>query len=105
MSTFSLNPALASRNDESLTERMPMPCRPRTWLESNAGSLNKRRILLLKKRIHPNIASKPVRRSLDRRLRTDSFDFHILYSLHSVLFTFLSNDLSDGPDLLIAWLS
>ena len=59
-STFVLNPALAGRDDEGLTERMSMPCSPRSRLEGNAGSLNKRRIRCLKKRIHPNISSKPV---------------------------------------------
>src|SRR3989449_3327661 len=60
MSIFSLNPALAGRDDEGLTERMLMPCSPCSRLEGNAGSLNKRRIMCLKKRIHPNISSKPV---------------------------------------------
>src|SRR2546425_13309860 len=60
MSAFVLNPALAGSDDEGLTERMSMPCSPRSRLEGNAGSLNKRRIRCLKKRIHPNISSKPV---------------------------------------------
>jgi hypothetical protein len=60
MSTFTLNPALASQDDEGLTERMSMPCSPRSRLEGNAGSLNKRWIRCLKKRIHPDISSKPV---------------------------------------------
>src|SRR2546425_9151077 len=60
MSAFVLNPALAGSDDEGLTERMSMPRRPCSRLEGNAGSLNKRRIRCLKKRIHPNISSKPV---------------------------------------------
>src|SRR2546430_4205817 len=60
MSSFVLNPALAGSDDEGLTERMSMPCSPRSRLEGNAGGLNKRRIRCLKKRIHPYISSKPV---------------------------------------------
>ena len=60
VSIFSLNPALAGRDDEGLTEGMSMPCSPCSRLECNAGGLNKRRIRRLKKRIHPNISSKPV---------------------------------------------
>src|SRR5438093_7569449 len=60
MSAFMLNPALAASDDEGLTEGMSMPCSPCSRLEGNAGSLNKRRIRCLKKRIHPNISSKPV---------------------------------------------
>src|SRR2546428_2760216 len=44
MSTFMLNPALAGSDDEGLTERMSMPCSPRSRLEGDAGSLNKRRL-------------------------------------------------------------
>ena len=35
-----LNPAAASRDDESLTERMRVPCGPRARLEGYAGALN-----------------------------------------------------------------
>src|ERR1700704_1076324 len=41
---FALSPATASRDDESLTERMRVPCSPRVRLESYAGTLNKRGI-------------------------------------------------------------
>ena len=47
-SAFALNPAAASRDDESLTEWMRMPCSPRAGLESYAGTLNERRIGRLK---------------------------------------------------------
>src|SRR5437879_635906 len=60
MSAFVLNPALAGSDDEGLTERMSMPCSPCSRLEGNAGSLNKRRLRCLKKRIHPKNSSKPV---------------------------------------------
>jgi hypothetical protein len=43
-----LDPAAASRDDESLTEWMRMPCSPRARLESYAGALNKCRIGCLK---------------------------------------------------------
>ncbi len=43
-STLALNPAAARRDDESLTERMCMPCGPRARLEGYAGALNKCRI-------------------------------------------------------------
>src|SRR3989442_15680829 len=60
MSTFMWNQTPAGSDDEGLTERTNMPCSPRSRLEGNAGSLNKRRLRCLKKRIHPNISSKPV---------------------------------------------
>jgi len=47
-SAFVLDPSAASRNDESLTEWMRMPCSPRTRLESYAGTLNECRIGCLK---------------------------------------------------------
>ena len=47
-SAFALNPAAASRDDESLTEGMRMPCGPRPRLERYAGTLNKCRIGCLK---------------------------------------------------------
>jgi len=46
---FALSPATASRDDESLTNRMRVPCSPRARLERYAGSLNKCRIGRLKK--------------------------------------------------------
>ena len=36
-----LCPAAAGRDNESLAERMRMPCRPRTRLKRYAGTLNK----------------------------------------------------------------
>ena len=57
---FALSPATASRDDESLTKRMRVPCSPRAWLERYAGALNKRRIGCLKKRIDPHGASEPL---------------------------------------------
>src|ERR1700683_698631 len=51
-----LGPAAASRDDESLTERMGMPRSPRTRLEGDAGALHKCRIGRLKKRIDPYCA-------------------------------------------------
>src|SRR5580698_378080 len=56
-SAFALCPAAASRDNESLTERMCVPCSPRTWLEGDASALNKRRIGRLKKRIDTYCAS------------------------------------------------
>ena len=47
-SAFALDASAASRNDESLTEWMRMPCSPRTRLESYAGTLNECRIGCLK---------------------------------------------------------
>src|SRR5579862_7507565 len=46
-----LRPAAPGRYDESLTERMRVPCRPRAGLERHTGALHKRRIRRLKKRI------------------------------------------------------
>jgi hypothetical protein len=57
---FALSPATASRDDESLTKRMRVPCSPRARLERYAGTLNERRIGCLKKRINPYSAGEPL---------------------------------------------
>src|SRR5256885_1674790 len=67
-SAFPLSPTATSRDDESLTERMRVPCSPRTRLERHARALNKCWIRGLKKRINSDRASEPVGRSLGRRL-------------------------------------
>ena len=59
-SVFALSPAAATRDDESLTKRMRVPRSPRARLERYAGTLNKRRIGCLKKRIDPYRASEPL---------------------------------------------
>ena len=43
-----LCPAATSRDDESLAERVRVPCRPRARFERYAGALNERRIRRLK---------------------------------------------------------
>src|SRR3954451_611280 len=76
-----LRPATACRDDESLTERVRMPCSPRTRLESDAGTLNKCRIGCLKKWIDTYRSSEPLCRSLHGRLRANSLDVHFGKSL------------------------
>src|SRR5580692_190236 len=49
-SAFALRPAAASRDDESLAERVRVPCRTRTRLEGDAGTLDQCRVGRLKKR-------------------------------------------------------
>ena len=75
---FALNPAASGSDDESLTERMRMPCGPRARFEGYAGTLYKCRIGCLKKRINPYRAGEPLCRSLDGSLRANSLDFHFL---------------------------
>ena len=75
-----LRAAATGRDDESLTQRMRVPCRPRSRLEGYAGALNKRRIGRLKKRIDSHRAGEPVCRSFAGRLRACSFDFHFVIS-------------------------
>ena len=72
----------SSRDDERLTERMRVPCGPRPRLERNAGALDQRWLRRLKKRIDSYRASEPLRRSLGRRLRTNSSDFHSFVSFN-----------------------
>jgi hypothetical protein len=55
-----LNPTAASRDDESLTERMRVPSSSRAGFEGYGGTLNERRIRRLKKRINPHSASEPL---------------------------------------------
>lgn len=69
--------AATGRDDERLTERMRVPCGTCARFEGNAGALNKGRIGRLKERIDPHGTSEPVRRSLGRRLRANSFDVHV----------------------------
>src|SRR5580692_1094654 len=80
---LALCPATPSGDDESLAERMGVPCSPRAGLKRSAGVLNPCRIGCLKKRIDPHGASEPLCRPPAGRLRANSFDLHILYSLTS----------------------
>ena len=85
-SAFAPGPTAACRDDEGLTERMRMPRSPRTRIESYASTLNKCRIRCLEQqRIDRYRASEPLRRTPDGRLRANSFDVHISYSLTSRL--------------------
>ena len=59
-STFALSPAAAGRNDQSLTERMRVPCSARARLERHARTLSMRRIRRLEQRIDAN---RPVNQS------------------------------------------
>src|SRR5258708_17021898 len=59
-STFALSPAAARRYEESLAERMCVPCSSRSRLESNASPLNKGGIGGLKKRIEANRPREPL---------------------------------------------
>src|SRR5579859_8101955 len=43
----------AGRDDQSLAERMRVPCCPRARLKGYAGALNKRRVGRLKQRVNP----------------------------------------------------
>src|SRR5712691_10782963 len=51
-STFALSPAAARCDNQSLTQRMRVPCRPRTRFESHAGTADVCRIRCLKQRIN-----------------------------------------------------
>src|SRR6266478_7357075 len=59
-STFALSPAAARRDDQSLAERMSVPCSSRARLERNASPLNKGGIGCPKKRIDTNRPSEPL---------------------------------------------
>src|SRR5882672_1505910 len=59
-STFALRPAAARRDDQSLAERMSVPCSSRARLEGNASPLNKGGIGCLKKRIDSNRPNEPL---------------------------------------------
>ncbi len=73
-SAFALDPATASRDDESLTPRMRVPRSSRARLESYAGTLNQCRIRRLKERVDSYGASEPLCRPLSGRLRANSSD-------------------------------
>lgn len=74
--TIALSPAAASRDNQSLAQRMRVPCSPCAGLERNAGTLNTCRGRCLKKWIDPYSASEPVRWPLTRGLRSNSSNFH-----------------------------
>jgi hypothetical protein len=59
-----LCPTTPSCEDESLAERMRVPCSSRAGLKRYAGVLNRCRIGCLKKRIDPHGASEPLCRPL-----------------------------------------
>ncbi len=71
-----LNPAAASRDNKSLTQRMRVPCSACAGLERNADTLNTCRGRCLKKWIDPYSASEPVRWPLTRGLPSNSSNFH-----------------------------
>src|SRR5437764_5998179 len=64
-----LRPSAAGGHDESLAERMRVPCRPRAGLECDAGALNKGGIRRLKERVDAHSASEPLRRPFRGSLR------------------------------------
>src|SRR5215210_3720330 len=76
MSAVTLNPATTSRDNESLTKWMRVPCSACAGLERNAGTLNPCRLWRLKKWIDPYSACEPVRWPLARGLRSNSSNFH-----------------------------
>src|SRR3974390_1605861 len=57
---FVLCPAAARGNNQGLPEWMRMPRSPRSWLESNAGTSDKRRVRSGKQRIDADRACEPV---------------------------------------------
>ncbi len=59
-SAFALSPATAGSDDESLTERVSVPCRSRAWFEGYAGTLNECRVRRLKERVNSYGASEPL---------------------------------------------
>src|SRR5579884_4571801 len=58
-----LGPSATRRDNESLTERMCVPCSPRTRLKGYAGALDKCRIGRLKEWINAYGAREPIGRS------------------------------------------
>jgi len=78
-----LCPTAAGSNNDSLPERMRMPCGPRTRLESYAGTLNPRWSRRLKEWINSYSAGKPLCRPFGGGLRANSFDFHLSESFLS----------------------
>src|SRR5690242_13079101 len=85
-SAFALHPAKTRGHDESLSERMSVPCGPRARLEGYARALNQRGIRCLEERIDAYVPREPLGRSLRRWLRAGSFDFHIFALLLLILF-------------------
>jgi hypothetical protein len=66
---LALDTPTAGRDDQGLTERMRVPCRARTGLETNAGTNNACRVGRLEQRIDPDRTGEIIRRSLAGRLR------------------------------------
>src|SRR5436190_10956675 len=68
----------SGRHNQDLTQWMPMPCGPRAWFECHAGAEYTRRIGCLEKRVDAHRAGKVLRGPLSSRLRTVSFDLHVV---------------------------
>src|SRR5947199_6051161 len=83
--SFALRPSKTRCNDESLSQRMCMPCGPRTRFERHTCALNQRGLRRLEERIDAYAPSEPLRRSFCGRLRANSFDFHVSLSVGSFL--------------------
>src|SRR5579871_837926 len=69
-----LSPAATGGDDQSLAERMGMPCRASTRFEGYAGAGDECGIRRLKQRIDPHRAGEPFGRSFRGSLRANSFD-------------------------------
>src|ERR1039458_327183 len=75
-----LRATTARHDNQSLTERVRMPCGASAGLEGNTGANNTRGVTRLKQRIDLDRARKVLRWSLARRLGAVWFDLHGLNS-------------------------
>src|SRR6266550_8778624 len=73
---IALHPAVTERHDENLTQWMRVPGSARAGLERDGVAGRARRWRYREQRINSHRASKPLARSLPRRLRAASLDLH-----------------------------
>ena len=71
-----LHPSATGGDDQSLTERMGVPCCSGAGFEGDTGAGGASRGAWLEQWINAHCAGKPVGRSLAGWLRANSFDFH-----------------------------
>src|SRR5690242_3475708 len=83
---FTLHPPATGRDNQRLTQRMPVPGRARPRFKGDARATRPGRMGRLEERIDPHQAGEPICGSFARRLRTNSFDFHFLTPSFSTAF-------------------
>src|SRR5207244_9041870 len=82
--TPALNASAAEGHDESLPQRVRVPCGPSAWLERDARTTDACRVGSPKQRVDTNRAGEPLGRPNAGGLRADSLNVHGISSCSQV---------------------